>query len=125
MRGGVGADARLDVLERLRALQIDGLHLEAAAEHVRVDVVESGHHRAAVRVDDLRVGSPPLRDLVVRAEGSNPVAGNGERLVQAAAVRRVNGAVDHDEIGGSLEATLKGSPHSSDFGCGADQRRQD
>src|SRR2546430_6701607 len=57
-------------------------------------VVESGHYRAAVRVDDLRVGSPPLRDLVVRADGSNPVAGNGERLVQAAAVRRVDGAVE-------------------------------
>src|SRR5439155_23263062 len=90
MRVGVRADARPDLLQRLRTLQVDGLHLETAAQHVRVHVLEAGHDRAAVRVDDLRLRSSQPSDLVVRADGRDPGAADGNGLPQAATIRRVD-----------------------------------
>ena len=69
---------------------VDVIHLEAAAEHVRVDVVETGDDGAAVRVDDRGLRTAQAFDLVVAADQRDPIPANGDGLPNRAAVSRIN-----------------------------------
>ena len=90
------------ILAESRAASFQMIHVEAAAQHVRVDVVEAGEHRAAARIHHLGARPAQAFDVAVAADDRDPVPADGERLAHSPAVARIHRAVDDDEIGGRL-----------------------
>src|SRR5882724_2630839 len=68
--------------ERLHALEVDVVQFQAAAEDVRVNVVESRHHGGAVRVNHLSGGAAKPADVVVGANGHDVIAAYREGLLK-------------------------------------------
>ena len=122
MRLRPDANRVLDVLEGLRVSEADLIERQAAADQVRVRVVEAGHHRAALGVDHDGLRALEPLDLAVRPDADHLVAAHGDGLRELVALGRVDVAVDHDEIDRPVVFALRADDESCDDRDADDER---
>ena len=99
--GGIVLHGLLQWLETLDAVQVELAQRNRAGEDVHVGFVEAWQHRGALCVDHFRRRPGKRRDLVVRADGKDAVAGDGDGLGPGGGlVHGQNAGVADDEVGG-------------------------
>ena len=102
----LGVQPLAELIKSLRADQVDVHLLQTGARQVHVGVIESGHHEVTIQVDDLRLRSLQLHDLVTRPHGEDPVAKDRQRfraLARSQRSRRIDHSgkdvsVDKDQV---------------------------
>ena len=60
-------------------------------------VIESGHDEVTIEIDDLRLRTFQLHDLVARPDGEDAVASDGQRLRALARAKRRR-RIDHSGV---------------------------
>ena len=84
MRFGPDADRVLDLVDGGGVAEADLIERQAAADEMRVRVVETGHDRAALGVDDDGLRALEPLDLAVRSDADDLVAADGDGLGESA-----------------------------------------
>ena len=98
---GIGRDDAAVLLAVVRVVEPAAVAREAAALRVHVRVLEAGQQAAALQVDDVRGRADVGLDVGVEADGGDPPAVDRDsRDLAPGGVRRVDGAVAEDEVGG-------------------------
>ncbi len=123
MRLGPDADRVLDLVDGGGVAEVDLIERQAAVDEVRVRVVEPGHDRAALGVDDDGLRALEALNFAVRADADDLVAADGDRLREiGAAIGGVDLAVDDDQIDRAIVFALRADDETGDEGHPDDER---
>ena len=115
MRLGPDSDRVLNLVEGRRFEQVDLIERQPAADEVGMRIVEAGHDRAALGVDDRGLGALQALDLAVRSDANHLVAANRDRLGHVrAATACVDLAVNHDQVNRVIVRPLGADNESGD-----------
>ena len=86
-----------NVRDRARLRQVDA---RSASDPVKLIVGEPGNDRAAVELDDTRVGAHVDADVCRRSHCYDALAPNGDALDDPGVGQRDDRATEEDEVGG-------------------------